>query len=100
MRRRGVVRFALAACVAVAAPARAAPPSVDVNRANRAQLEQLRFIGPPLAERILEERERGPFKDWADLIARVRGIRAATARKLSGAGLTVNGLAFEAAGPD
>ena len=30
-----------------------AAAAVDVNTANRAQLEQLRGIGPPLAERIL-----------------------------------------------
>jgi competence protein ComEA len=42
-------------------------------------------------------RERGPFRDWADLIARVRDIRAATARKLSDAGLTVNGAPFTVA---
>ena len=69
--------------------------AVDVNSANRAQLEQLRGIGPPLAERILVERGQGTFKDWADLIARVRGIREAKARQLSEAGLTVGGEPYE-----
>ena len=69
--------------------------AVDVNSANRAQLEQLRGIGPPLAERILAEREKGVFKDWADLIARVRGIRAAKAQQLSQAGLTVGGVLYK-----
>jgi competence protein ComEA len=70
---------------------------VDVNTGNRAQLEQLRGIGPPLAESILMERDaRGPFKDWADLIARVRGIRAAKARQLSDAGLRVGAAPFAA----
>jgi competence protein ComEA len=73
--------------------------AVDVNAANRAELEQLRGIGPPLADRILVEREKGRFKDWADLIARVRGIRAAKARQLSQAGLTVGGTIFEPAPP-
>ena len=72
-----------------------AAAAVDVNSANRAQLEQLRGIGPPLAEKILVEREKGAFKDWADLIARVRGIRDAKARQLSQAGLTVGGLPYE-----
>ena len=68
---------------------------VDANRANRAQLEQLRGIGPPLADRILVAREAGPFKDWADLMARVKGIREAKARQLSQAGLTVDGVPFD-----
>jgi competence protein ComEA len=75
-----------------------APEPVDVNSGNRAQLEQLRVIGPPLAERILAEREaRGPFRDRADLIARVRGIREAKARQLSQAGLRVGQAPYEAA---
>jgi competence protein ComEA len=70
--------------------------AVEANQANRAQLEQLRGIGPPLADAILVERDRGgAFKSWADLIARVRGIRNAKARKLSEAGLTVGGVPYE-----
>jgi competence protein ComEA len=89
------VLIALGLVLTVAAAATLAP--VDVNSGNRAQLEQLRGIGPPLAELILAEREaRGPFKDWADLIARVRGIREAKARQLSQAGLRVGQAAYEA----
>ena len=69
--------------------------AVDANTANRAQLEQLRHIGPPLAEAILVARAKdGAFKDWPDLMARVRGIREAKARKLSEAGLSVGGAAY------
>jgi competence protein ComEA len=71
--------------------------AVDANTANRAQLEQLRHIGPPLAEAILVARDQdGAFKDWADLMARVRGIRDAKASKLSEAGLTVGGAPYAA----
>jgi competence protein ComEA len=74
--------------------------AVDVNRANRAQLEQLRHIGPPLADAMLVARDQGgAFKDWSDLMARVRGIRAATAARLSEAGLTVDGKPYEVASP-
>ena len=70
--------------------------AVDANSGNRAQLEQLRHVGPPLADAMLAAREQGgTFKDWADLMARVRGIRAAKAAKLSEAGLTVSGERFE-----
>jgi competence protein ComEA len=69
--------------------------AVDANAGNRAQLEQLRGVGPPLADAILVERERGgAFKDWGDLMARVKGIRAARAAKLSEAGLTVGGAPY------
>jgi competence protein ComEA len=71
--------------------------AVDANTANRAQLEQLRHIGPPLAEAILVARDKdGVFKDWPDLMARVRGIRDAKAGKLSEAGLTVGGAPYAA----
>jgi competence protein ComEA len=71
--------------------------AVDANTANRAQLEQLRHVGPPLAEAILVARDKdGAFKDWADLMARVRGIRDAKAGKLSEAGLTVGGAPYAA----
>lgn len=72
---------------------------VEIAVANRAQLEQLRGIGPPLAEAILVERDKGAFKDWADLIARVRGIKAAKARQLSDAGLRIGGRPYEAEPP-
>jgi len=71
--------------------------AVEANSANRAQLEQVRHIGPPLAEAILVARDNGgPFKDWSDLMARVRGIRDAKAGKLSEAGLTVGGAPYAA----
>ncbi len=71
--------------------------AVEANTANRAQLEQLRHVGPPLAEAILVARDKdGAFKDWADLMARVRGIRDAKAGKLSEAGLTVSGAPYAA----
>jgi len=91
MRRRIVV-----AALLLAAASRVWA-DVDIATANRAQLEQLRGIGPPLAEVILVERDKRAFNDWADLIARVRGIRAAKARMLSDAGLRVGGQRYEAA---
>jgi competence protein ComEA len=76
----------------------AAAHAVDVNDANRAQLEQVRHIGPPLADAILAARDKdGAFKDWTDLMQRVRGIRDGKAKMLSQAGLTVNGAVFTAA---
>ncbi len=71
--------------------------AVDANTANRAQLEQVRHIGPPLADAILVARDKGgAFKDWSDLMTRVRGIREAKAKKLTEAGLTVGGAPYAA----
>lgn len=64
---------------------------VEVNTATRAELESLPGLGPALVQRLLAAR---PFKDWADLMKRVPGIRSASARKLSDAGLRVAGQAY------
>lgn len=64
---------------------------VDANTATRAELESLPGLGPALVQRLLAAR---PFSDWADLMKRVPGIRAASARKLSGAGLRVAGQPY------
>ena len=37
-------------------------------------LEQLRGIGVSMSEKLLAERAKQPFADWADLIARVPGV--------------------------
>jgi len=61
-------------------PLAAAPPGVleggrvRINQASASELEQLAGIGPAMAGRILEERERGgPFLRAEDLL-RVKGI--------------------------
>jgi competence protein ComEA len=66
--------------------------AVDVNTATEAQLDGVKGLGPSSTARILQAREAGTFKDWKDFMARVKGIKLGTARKLSDAGLTVNGV--------
>ena len=68
--------------------------SVDVNKGTLAELEAVKGIGPVAAAKILDERKKGAFKDWGDVMQRLHGIKDARAAKLSGAGLTVNGEAF------
>lgn len=70
--------------------------AVDVNNADQAALDSVAGVGPATSKAILAEREKnGNFKDWADLERRVKGVGARNAVKLSAAGLTVDGKAYE-----
>lgn len=65
--------------------------ALDVNKANAAELLDIRGIGPSTAQRIIDERERaGPFQSWSDLSDRVRGIGVRKAAALRTAGLDVS----------
>ncbi len=81
--------FALIAATAFAA--------VDVNKATQAELESIKGVGPAIAGKILDERKKSPFKDWADMVDRVKGVGDGNAAKFSTEGLTVNGQGFKGA---
>lgn len=58
-------------------------PALDVDRASAAELEQLPGIGPALALRIVDDRNRnGPFGSITNL-QRVRGIGPALSNRLT-----------------
>lgn len=80
----------------LAAMLAAAAGAAEVNTASQAELERIKGIGPALSQRLLDERAKVPFSDWADLQKRAGGIKAAAAARLSAAGLTVNGSAYAA----
>lgn len=92
-----MVRVFLAALVSLflALPAWAA---VDLASASQADLETIAGIGPAMSTRILAERQKAPFKDWTDLVDRVKGIGPGNASKFSAAGLRVGGKTYD--GPD
>jgi competence protein ComEA len=73
-----------------------AQPSVDVNVGSLADIERIKGVGTALAESLLLERDKAAFKDWADVIRRVKGVGPGNAARLSAAGLRVNGAAFSA----
>lgn len=73
--------------------------AVDANTATEAELDGVKGLGPSQTTRILQAREKGLFKDWADFMARVKGIKPRTATKLSGNGLTVNEQSYQATTP-
>jgi competence protein ComEA len=65
--------------------------AADANSASKAELEAIKGIGPTIADRIIEERKKGGFKDLKDLEERVKGIGEENVKKMSAAGLTVGG---------
>ena len=77
--------------------ATAAMAAVDVNKATAAELDGVKGIGPGTSKMIIDARKKGEFKDWADFIARVKGIGDARAAKLSAEGLTVGGAKYKKA---
>lgn len=90
---RHLITFLAAALLAFAA--HAAQAAVDVNKANQAELESIKGIGPGLSTRILQARASGGFKDWNDMIERVSGVGQGNAARYSQAGLTVSGRGFD-----
>lgn len=82
--------------IVLAAFALNALAAVDANQASRAELETVKGIGPGLSAKILDARQGGNFKSWDDLVERVGGIGAGNAARLSQAGLTVGGSAYNA----
>jgi competence protein ComEA len=79
-----------------AAFAFAAQAAVEVNKANQAELETVKGIGPALSGKILDARKAGEFKNWTDLVDRVGGVGPGNAARFSQAGLTVNSVAYTA----
>lgn len=70
--------------------------AVDINKATEAELDSIKGIGPATSQVIVSERKKGDFKDWSDLLLRVKGIGEARATKLSAEGLTVGGVPYKA----
>ena len=69
--------------------------AVDVNKASQADLDSIKGIGPSTSKQIITERKARDYKDWQDLMVRVKGIGEAKAGRLSAEGLTVNGRTYK-----
>lgn len=88
-------KYLLAITMLIAAVTASA--AVDINLASVADLDGIKGIGPAVSSRILDERQKGPFKNWDDFITRVKGIGAGNAARFSSEGLTVDGAAYPVA---
>jgi competence protein ComEA len=71
---------------------------LEVNLATEAQLDGIKGVGPATTRLILAARRQGPFADWADLRARVKGVGTVRASQWSAQGVTVNGQSWLALG--
>ena len=71
--------------------------AIDANKASQAELEAIKGIGPVISSLIISERKKGDYKDWTDLVTRVKGVGDKSAAKFSEGGLTVNGQAYAGA---
>ena len=67
---------------------------IDLNQATEIQLDGLNGLGPTTTRQILAERQQGPFRDWRDVMQRIKGIGPKKAAHLSEQGLQVNGLGY------
>ena len=72
--------------------------TLDMAQARESDLDGLNGLGPATTRRVLQERERQPFRDWRDLMKRVPGIGPKKAAQLSEQGLRVQGQPFPAPG--
>lgn len=100
--RRARVEAAAAAEVpASREPVAPAPVArVEANTAPESVLAAMQSVGPAVAAQIVAARSERPFRDWADLVGRVIGLRAAgPAMRASMGGLTVAGQPLEGLGP-
>ena len=88
--------LAVLAALSMAMFSAAALAATDINKASQAQLEEVKGIGPAMSTRILDERKKSAFKNWDDVVERVKGVGPGNAAKFSSNGLTVNGETFTA----
>ena len=67
---------------------------IELNTATEIDLDGLKGIGPATTRQVLAERQKAPFKDWPDVLARIRGLGPNKATQLSDQGLRVEGAPY------
>ena len=67
---------------------------VDLNKAREMDLDGLNGVGPTMTRHIMNERQIAPFRDWTDVMQRVKGIGPKKAANLSDQGVRVQGQSY------
>jgi competence protein ComEA len=72
---------------------------VELNKATEIDLDGLKGVGPSLTRQVINERQKGAFADWADVMHRIKGIGPKKANSLSEQGLRVQGQLYAPSAP-
>lgn len=67
---------------------------VDLNQATEIELDGLKGLGPTMTREVMSERQKAPFRDWADVMQRVKGVGPKKAATLSEQGVRVQGQSY------
>jgi competence protein ComEA len=67
---------------------------MDLNKATEIELDGLKGLGPATTRQIMNERQKAPFRDWPDVMQRVKGIGPQKATGLSEQGIRVQGQGY------
>ncbi len=67
---------------------------VDLNKATEIELDGLKGVGPTLTREVMAERKKAAFRDWPDVMQRVKGIGPKKAASLSEQGVRVQGQGY------
>ncbi len=84
----------IAATIATVLLASVAWAQVDLNKATEIELDGLNGVGPALTREVMTEREKAPFRNWPDVMQRVKGIGPKKAANLSEQGVRVQGQGY------
>ena len=72
---------------------------IELNKASEIDLDSLKGVGPSLTRQVLDERQKGAFADWLDVMQRIKGIGPKKAASLSAQGLRVQGQLYAPSAP-
>lgn len=85
---------AIAVSISFGLMASVAWAQVDLNKATEIELDGLKGLGPAITRQIMNERQKAPFRDWPDVMQRVKGIGPKKAAGLSEQGIRVQGQSY------
>jgi len=83
-----------AVVITIALLASGAWAQVDLNKATEMELDGMNGLGPAITRQIMNERQKTPFRDWPDVMQRIKGIGPQKAAGLSEQGVRVQGQGY------